>query len=362
MDESLHVDGLQSPASPSSAVRKTLEIGSLCNNAVLSQNQDGVYIGQSTDVALLNILPTFGLHDQRNVRYSGSDGAATEVFLQSFTRLSEQSFNSERKYMAVSGTHACSTALYNGTPREIYYMKGAIEAVLDRCKFYYVSDNSTPALGSNTRSVILSNAQTAASKGLRVLAMAYGYGSADTPKPESSQKSQSRPNTPNVDKDDLVFVGFQAMFDPPRKGVADAIGLLQSGGVHVVMITGDAEPTALAIAQKLGLHVGSRAQAGSSNRYCMTGKEIDQLSKAQLVERVGTVSVFARTTPRHKMAIVEAFQARGAVVAMTGDGGKSDSHPFCIPFDHLILPSQLTMHPRSRWLILVCPWARAVPM
>jgi Ca2+-transporting ATPase len=246
-------------------------------------------------------------------------------WLQVFTRLSEQSFNSDRKYMAVSGIHTYSTALYSGTPREIYYIKGAIEAVLDRCKFYYVSDSSTPALDSNTRNVILSNAQVAAAKGLRILAMAYGYGSVDSPKPDTSLGSRSAPQTrspsPDPEKSGLIFVGFQAMFDPPRKGVADAIGLLQSGGVQVVMITGDAEPTALAIARKLGLRVGQRIHAGSSNQYCMTGKEIDQISKAQLVERVGSVSVFARTTPRHKMAIVEAFQARGAVVAMTGDGG-----------------------------------------
>ena len=92
-------------------------------------------------------------------------------FLQAFTRLSEHSFNSDRKYMAVSGIHTYSTALYSGTPREIYYIKGAIEAVLDRCKFYYMSDGSTPALNSNTRNVILSNAQVAAAKGLRTLAM-----------------------------------------------------------------------------------------------------------------------------------------------------------------------------------------------
>lgn len=231
--------------------------------------------------------------------------------------------------MAISGVHTYSTTFYNGSPREIYYIKGAIETVVDRCKFYYVSDNSTPSLDSNTRSVILSNAQAAASKGLRILAMAYGYGSIDSPEPDvaSSQRSQSasrtRPSSPEVEKNNLVFVGFQAMLDPPRKGVADAIGLLQSGGIQVVMITGDAEPTALAIAQKLGLRVGQRVHGNSTSQYCMTGKEIDQLTKAQLVERVGGISVFARTTPRHKMAIVEALQARGAIVAMTGDGGQS---------------------------------------
>lgn len=234
--------------------------------------------------------------------------------------------------MAVSGIHT-QGGLYSGNPREMYYIKGTIDAVLDRCKFYYVSDGSTPPLDSNMRSAILSKAQSTASRGLRVLAMAYGYGSVDSPKPDStvflnaSRRSQSVPNSrsvsPDGDKTNLVFVGFQAMFDPPRKGVSDAVKLLQSGGIQVVMITGDAEETALAIAQKLGLRVGTaRRQAGQPSRYCLTGKDIDQMSKAQLVERVGGVSVFARTTPRHKMAIVEAFQARGAIVAMTGDGGE----------------------------------------
>ncbi|KAG6329287.1 hypothetical protein ID866_9802, partial [Astraeus odoratus] len=312
VDECTQVDSVVSSSQPSPPVRKALEIGSLCNNASLARNEDGVYIGQSTDVALLNVLPVFGLHDPRD----------------SFTRLSERPFNSEQKYMAVSGIHAQS-ALYSGNPQEMYYIKGSIDAVLDRCRYYYVSDASTPPLDSNTRAIILSKAQSTASRGLRVLAMAYGYGSMDSPKPDSNasvqhalRPSQSLPatrvSTPEGEKANLVFVGFQAMLDPPRKGVADAIGLLQSGGVQVVMITGDAEETALAIAKKLGLRVGSGR--GQANRYCLTGKELDQLTKAQLVERVGSITVFARTTPRHKMAIVEAFQARGAVVAMTGDG------------------------------------------
>jgi Ca2+-transporting ATPase len=230
--------------------------------------------------------------------------------------------------MAVSGIHSYSTTIYSGTPREMYYIKGSIDAILDRCKFYFVKDGSTPALDAGTRNVILTNAQTTASRGLRVIAMAYGYGSIDSPRQDSVQPmhrvSQSMPVSrtpvPDEDKNNLIFVGFQAMFDPPRKGVADAIALLQSGGIQVVMITGDAEQTALAIAQKLGLRVGP---PGSQLRsYCLTGKDLDQMSKAQLTERVGSVSVFARTTPRHKMMIVEAFQARGAIVAMTGDGGE----------------------------------------
>ena len=225
--------------------------------------------------------------------------------------------------MAVSGIHrdpgntSATVTGTNGMPREMYYMKGSIEAVLDRCRFYYVNEESTPGLDANARNVILSKAHSAASRGLRVIAMAYGYGGIDSATSRSRSISRSRSTSPSPGErghTNLVFVGFQAMLDPPRRGVADSIALLQAGGVQVVMITGDSEATALSIAQKLGLKVGRGTGV-------LAGKAIDQMTKAQLRERVGSVSVFARTTPRHKMAIVEAFQARGAVVAMTGDGG-----------------------------------------
>jgi Ca2+-transporting ATPase len=265
--------------------------------------------------------------------------------------------------MAVSGIHedsanpnSNSSHQRNPNPKEMYYIKGSIEAILPRCKFYFVNDESTPALDSNTRNVILSRANSTAGRGLRVIAMAYGFGSAAPPTPplrvvgsrtaspafgasvNGTSDTSLSTTAATGDKTNLVFVGFQAMLDPPRKGVADSIGLLQAGGVHVVMITGDAEATALSIAQQLGMRVGRiggsrgrREPGGSaedqerghiSNVHCLTGKAIDGMTKAQLKERVGNVSVFARTTPKHKMAIVEAFQARGKVVAMTGDGGE----------------------------------------
>ncbi|KIY46106.1 Ca-transporting ATPase [Fistulina hepatica ATCC 64428] len=284
VDEVLKVDphGVVQATSVSPALTKAFEIGSLCNNA--ERNVEGIYVGHSTDVALLNVLKTVGLQDKRYA----------------FKRLSERPFNSERKYMAVSGTHTDASSA-----KEMYYIKGSIEAILPRCKFYYVDENSTPGLDPNTRSIIDMKAASTAARGLRIIAIAYGYG--------------------NVDDDDdgngLVFVGFQAMFDPPRKGVGDSVGLLQAGGVHVVMITGDAEQTAVAIARDLGLRVGAVGNGHASySSYVLTGREIDQMSKAQLKERVANVCVFARTTPRHKLAIVEAFQSRGDVVAMTGDG------------------------------------------
>lgn len=262
--------------------------------------------------------------------------------------------------MAVSGIHedsanpnSNSSYQRNPNPKEMYYIKGSIEAILPRCKFYFINDESTPALDGNTRNVIMTRANTTAARGLRVIAMAYGFGSAApltpplgiagsrTASPAFGASVNGTTDTSLLttaatgDKTNLVFVGFQAMLDPPRKGVADSIGLLQAGGVHVVMITGDAEATALSIAQKLGMRVGrvggsrghrepgSSAEDGQvSNVHCLTGKAIDGMTKAQLKERVGNVTVFARTTPKHKMAIVEAFQARGKIVAMTGDGGE----------------------------------------
>ncbi|KAF5365950.1 hypothetical protein D9758_006720 [Tetrapyrgos nigripes] len=330
------------------ATRKLVDVGVLCNNATVSsgtglEGVDGAptVVGQATDVALINLLGVVGAPDKRIT----------------FKRLSERPFNSEQKYMAVSGVHQeIGPSGTTTDSREILYMKGSLEAVLEKCKFYYVSDESTPGLDPATRESVTGKAQAMASRGLRVIAMAYGYGSVDivsAPTSVAASRTASRTASPApLDRNNLVFVGFLAMYDPPRKGVADSIALLQSGGIKVVMITGDAEPTALSIARKLGMNVGgpnrsdslgangrmgrvgngsigSRGELSMSsavfpvpgpNAAVLTGKAIDMMTEAQLQERVGSVSVFARTTPRHKIAIVKAFQRRGEVVAMTGDG------------------------------------------
>jgi P-type Ca2+ transporter type 2C len=197
--------------------------------------------------------------------------------------------------MAISGTHSSDT-------RSVVYFKGAIEAILERCRFYYVSDESTPGLDSTARNIIMTRVQASASRGLRVIAMAYAFGSLDPSQPASLNN--------------LVFVGFQAMYDPPRPGVSEAVNQLHLGGVKVIMITGDAENTALSIAKELGLKV----QPGKGSH--LSGKELDTMTPVEVARRISAgVCVFARTTPRHKMLIVEALQGRGEVVGMTGDGG-----------------------------------------
>jgi Ca2+-transporting ATPase len=216
---------------------------------------------------------------------------------QNFVKKNELPFNSEIKMMTVSGS-------LDGAS-EMVYLKGAVEAVLSKCRYYYVTDSSTPSLDTKTKEIITNRAIESAKKGLRVIAMAYGFAPKDV----------------NAEAKDLIFCGFQAIVDPPRKGVAHAVASLHSAGVQMVMITGDAEPTALAIARELGLKVSPIAGDGkTSSSSCMLGSQVDQLSERELIERVPSITVYARTTPRHKMAIVRAWQMRGAIVAMTGDG------------------------------------------
>jgi P-type Ca2+ transporter type 2C len=232
-----------------------------------------------------------------------------DLLLQTFKRVFERPFSSDTQSMAVSGAHT--------TGREVFYIKGSIDVLLPRCKFYHVAEGSTPPLDQKVRSGIAGIAQAASTRGLRVIAMAYGSADAITSSRPSSPLPNNSTDYPEKEKSaHLVFAGFVAMYDPPRKGVADAVAHLQGGGVQVVMITGDGEDTALSIAKSLGLRGATNPNA------CLTGSALDCMNAVQLSERVGSVTVFARVTPKHKMAIVEAFQARGAVVAMTGDGGE----------------------------------------
>jgi P-type Ca2+ transporter type 2C len=155
----------------------------------------------------------------------------------------------------------------------MYYIKGSIDVILPRCKFYHVAEDSTPALNSNTCLVILNKAQGGASRRLQVITMAHGYGTADVVASVSSSSRALLPSSSgHVDKEKvahLVFAGYAAMFDPLHKGVTDAIMLLQSGGVQVVMVMGDAEETALSIAKTLGIY-------GSMNwNVCLTSVDLD---------------------------------------------------------------------------------------
>lgn len=312
---------------PEPVVRKMLRIGNIANNArlsrahadspasaasaaVLSSTMDSSgshsrsrWVGQPTDVAVLDLLDAFGEDDIRD-QISG--------------RVAETPFSSEKKWMGVviGGAGAGDS--------KIAYIKGALEQVLARCDTYLTKDGREVILDEPRRKAARAAAEKMASEGLRVIAFASGP--VKEPGRHTRRIGSSRSATPspqigkNDDQDEqfngLVFAGLVGMNDPPRKDVRKSIGRLMSGRVRVIMITGDAEATAVAIASQLGIVVNNT----EGSRVVLRGDQIDHMSTAELSEAIATTSIFARTSPDHKHKIVQALQARGDVVAMTGDG------------------------------------------
>lgn len=279
-----------SPASASSAAVLSSTVDS-SSGAVKSR-----WVGQPTDVAILDLLDNLGEDDVRE-RIS--------------TRVSETPFSSERKWMGV---------IIGGTSgdAEFAYIKGALEQVLRRCDTYMTKEGREVILDEPRRKTIRQAAEQMAGEGLRVLAFASGA-VRELPRYRRSTPVSS-PHVGSNEDDDrysgLVFTGLVGMNDPPRKDVHKSIRRLMSGGVRVIMITGDAEATAVAIAKKIGMPVSDNPVS----RTVLGGDEVDRMSTQELSQAISSTSIFARTSPDHKMKIVRALQARGDVVAMTGDG------------------------------------------
>lgn len=255
-------------------------------------NAKSRWAGQPTDVALLDLLDAFGEDD---VRSSIGD------------RQREVPFSSERKWMGlvVKSQGGDDTA----------YVKGALERVLSRCDTYLTAQGGEVVLDEKRRQEANQAARSMAEEGLRVLSFASG-----PIRPAPSSRSRSRETTPTPDENTyqgLCFTGLVGMADPPRKGVARSIRRLMAGGVKVIMITGDAEATAVAIAKKLGMPVNVSSAIGSP---VLRGDQLDHMSDEDLAQAMSKVSIFARTSPDHKLKIIRALQSRGDVVAMTGDG------------------------------------------
>lgn len=325
-------------ASPDPATRTILRVGNIANNARLSrananspatassaaimsstlgQDPNAVsaksrWVGQPTDVAILDLLDAFGEDD---VRYRIGPRSA------------ETPFSSERKWMGV--VIGANHGKDSGNGVEVAYIKGALEQVLKRCDTYISKDGKEIILDEPRRQAAILAAEKMAEDGLRVLGFASGS-NRDAPRSAKSGQAPSRSGTPRpgVARDGnrqlnedayhgLVFAGIVGMNDPPRKDVDKSIRRLMTGGVKVIMITGDAETTAVAIARRLGMPLSS-SRAGY--RPVLKGDELDQMSSEELAEAMAGTSIFARTSPEHKMKIIRALQSRGDVVAMTGDG------------------------------------------
>jgi len=320
---------LESATGLDHSVRAILRTGNLCNNArvsssgSVSESADTVegksrYVGQPTDVAVMDLLDAAGDEDSR----------------ERIHRISEMPFSSSRKWMGV----VTGDANGNGS---IVHIKGALERVLARCESYISKDGREYILDEPRRQLALAAADKMASDGLRVLGFASGPAHQPHSHPgskNSSIRSSGRTTpalnvsatngTPTKDEEaaynGLTFSGLVGMYDPPRKGVDKAIRKLMMGGVKVIMITGDSETTAVAIARKLGMPILSAPVHGSHEestvKPVIKGEDLDMMTDSQLSEAIATTTVFARTSPEHKMKIIRALQSRGDVVAMTGDG------------------------------------------
>ncbi|KAK6437043.1 High affinity Ca2+/Mn2+ P-type ATPase-like protein [Oleoguttula sp. CCFEE 5521] len=262
------------------------------------------WAGQPTDVACLDLLDSFNEEDIRE---------------RLGPRKQETPFSSERKWQGfvVSGQQGDSTA----------YVKGAVERVIDRCDTYLTSQGEEVVLDAKRINKINTAANAMAEEGLRVLAFASGVVRLDKLTVSRNRSGNSTPmlngstpgDTASTDAayNGLTFAGLVGMSDPPRPGVDRSIRRLMAGGVKVIMITGDAEPTAVAIARKIGMPVNLNSALGSP---VLRGDQLDTMTDEALTEAMSRVSIFARTSPDHKLKIIRALQARGDVVAMTGDG------------------------------------------
>ncbi|KAL8812572.1 MAG: hypothetical protein Q9223_000982 [Gallowayella weberi] len=340
VDSPIEVNRELAASTPDPATQTILRIGNIANNARLSRdhanspatassaaimssmlghdpNTVGAksrWVGQPTDVAILDLLDGFGEDDVRE--HIGH-------------RTAETPFSSERKWMGVL-IGAGRGQETNSSP-DVAYIKGALEQVLKRCDTYLTKEGREIILDEPRRQAAMAASEIMAEEGLRVLGFASGAVH-DTSRASRAAHSRSGTPRPNADGslsrqvnedvyEGLTFAGIVGMNDPPRKGVDKSIRRLIGGGVKVIMITGDAETTALAIARKLGMPAHApRAGSTSGHRSVLRGDEIDRMTPHELAEAMAGTSIFARTSPDHKMKIIRALQSRGDVVAMTGDG------------------------------------------
>jgi P-type Ca2+ transporter type 2C len=255
--------------------------GALAGNADLRQIDGGAWQihGDPTEAAFLVAERKLGLTERRQKR---------------FERIGEIPFTSERKMMStIERDNEQGGAV-------VVITKGAPDVLLEHCTRARVGMELVP-LDDDLRARILADVDTLSDAALRTLAVAY--------RPLASGEDSA--DTASLERD-LIFVGTVGMIDPPREEAAVAIADARRAGIRVIMITGDHPRTAARIAADLGI-----VQAGAG---ALTGHDIDALDNAAFAAAVRETSVYARVSPAHKLRIVDALQADGNIVAMTGDG------------------------------------------
>ena len=247
----------------------------LCTDAELEP--DGTAQGEATECAL--------------VEYAARLGLRKAALAAAQPRVAELPFDSERK---------CMSTFHKQGGGIVQYTKGAPDVLLQKCT-HWMQDGQPRPLTQADRSRILAENRRMAAQALRVLAAAC-----------RRWEKLPAPLTPAAAENQLVFLGLVGMLDPVRPQVPGAVRVCRSAGIRTVMITGDHPDTAAAIGRTLGL-VSSAGQV-------VTGAALDAMSDEELRRRAPEFSVYARVQPQHKARIVRAWQQRGCVTAMTGDG------------------------------------------
>lgn len=256
-----------------------LRAGYLCNESYLVEKDDEYRINGDPTEGSLIVSAIKGGIDEYTVN-------------KDYPRKDILPFESSRQFMATIN----SDTLQN---QNIIYIKGSIEKILTMCKYEQINGKTNEI----DKDKILAKAEEYASNGLRVLAIAKKITDMTTIEDE------------NIG-DNFIFLGLQAMIDPPRTEAIDAVKESHEAGIKIIMITGDHALTAFSISKMMFI-------ISSDSKYTdivLTGKELHTLTDEQLTQKLQTIKVFARVEPEQKLRIVNALQTRGEIVAMTGDG------------------------------------------
>ena len=274
--EDYYVNGIRIPAegidleNPQESMLLLSSI--LCNDA---SNAEGAEIGDPTELALINLGDRFGLYAS-GVR-------------EKYPRFGENPFDSDRKLMSTQ--HVMED-------RPTMLVKGAVDVLLERMT-HIQTDEGVHPLTETDREKIRNQNQEFSKEGLRVLGFAY-------------KEILVGHEITLEDEYHLTFIGMIAMMDPPREESAEAVKQCKQAGIRPIMITGDHKVTAAAIAKRIGI-------LKDDSEAC-EGSEMDSMSDQELRDFVEDISVYARVTPEHKIRIVKAWQDKGYIVSMTGDG------------------------------------------
>lgn len=244
-----------------------------CNYDFTKKKMSEALHGDPTELALINMF--------------FKDVSKLEEYISKVHRVYDIPFDSTRKMMSV---------IMNENGKETCYVKGAPERLLDRCNYILENDRIKPFTYQKKKQV-MDFISAMSSRALRCLAAAY--------KEENLSKNSRL-------EEDLIFIGVTGSIDPPRKEAAEAVLKCKLAGIKPIMITGDHQNTALAIAKSLNIC--------NNDSQVMTGEQIEKIDDNELEEKVNKIRVFARVSPSHKLRIVRAFKKNKNVVAMTGDG------------------------------------------